>query len=272
MNRQIDIIVIGDSASGHDAVKQIAASNPCIKMAFVSREFKSTTTHDFLNVEYIKDEVIFTDYKNRLFGCYLKSGDRLYCTHLIIASGLKYAPLMLGNKQVPCVFNNADDIPKRAKNQPAIVVGQQNNDIKLALAVAKKYKHVYLCVKGTEFDNVTAANLKKLTEAKNIAVLPNTSLLKIVAPEGKLEKVELDNYSSVTCSAIFIKTASEPEVLFISDKLIQKDSSGYLITESNSESVLVPKCFAVGNCAVKSTKRMQQLMVETILKDFKGGN
>ena len=67
MNLQVDIIVIGDSLSGHTVVNKLASANPMIKMVFISREFKSTTTHDFLNVEYIKEEVVFTDYKNRLF-------------------------------------------------------------------------------------------------------------------------------------------------------------------------------------------------------------
>ena len=88
MNCQVDIVIIGDSKDGHEALKKLAAAKPDIKIAFISREYKSTTTHDYLNVEYIKDEVIFIDYKNRLFGCYLKTGKQVYSTHLIIASGL----------------------------------------------------------------------------------------------------------------------------------------------------------------------------------------
>ena len=116
MNSQVDIVIIGDSRDGHEVVRRIASAKPSIKIAFVSREFKSATTHDYLNVEYIRDEVVFTDYKNRLFGVYLKNGDRLYCTHLVIASGLSYEPLTVGHKIIPNVFNNVDDIPKSAKN------------------------------------------------------------------------------------------------------------------------------------------------------------
>jgi thioredoxin reductase len=268
MNCQVDVIIIGDSCEGHDAVKKIASAKPSIKVAFISKEFKSATTHDYLNVEYIKDEVVFTDYKNRLFGCYLKSGDRIYSTHLIIASGLVYEPLMLGNKQVPCVFNNTADIPKAAKNQSAIVIGQNNADVKFALEVAKKYKHVYLCTKTLTIENITPANVKKLAETDNIVALPNTSLKKVTAPEGVLQAVELDNYSTVTCSAIFIKTKAMPEVSYVSDKLIQKNETGHLIVSTDAESKIVPKCFAIGNCASKNTQRMGQLMVEAILKDF----
>lgn len=267
MNRQVDVIIIGDSEAGNAAVKLIAAEKPTIKVAFISREFRSTTTRDYLNVEYIKEEVIFTDYKNRLFGCYLKNGDRLYCTHLIIASGLKYAPLMLNNKQVPCVFNNTSDVPKTAKNQPAVVIGQNNNDAKFALAVAKKYKQVYLCTERLTLENITAANAKKLAEAENIVTLPNTTILKAISQVGVLTKVELSNYSTVTCSAIYIKTQAEPEVDFVSDKLMSKEA-GYLKTTNIGQSLLVPKCFAIGSCAAKSTKRMRQRMVEEILKDF----
>jgi thioredoxin reductase len=268
MNYQVDIVVIGDSKNGNEIVKNIASVNPTIKVAFISREFKSTTTHDFLNVEYVKEEVTFTDYKNRLFGCYLKNGDRIYCTHLVIASGLAYQPLLLNNKQVPCVYNNTEDIPKIAKSQPAIVIGNDNSDVKFALAVAKKYKQVYFCTKDLTLKNVTAANVKKLAEVENLVVLPNTSIINVVTENDILQKVELDNYSTINCSAIYVKTDSTPDINFVSDKLIQKDELGYLVVNKNAESMLVPKCFAIGTCTVKSTKKMGQLLVDTILSDF----
>jgi thioredoxin reductase len=269
MNCQVDIIIIGDSREGHEAVKKIAPANPAIKIAFISREFKSTTTHDYLNVEYIKDEVTFTDYKNRLFGCYLKNGDRIYSTHLIIATGLCYEHLVLNNKPVPCVFNNVADIPKAAKNQAAIVIGQSNSDIKFALEVAKKYSYVYLCTEQFTFDNITPANSKKLAIAENIVMLPNTSFKKIISSDGSLQVVELDNYSKITCSAIFIKTPAVPEIEFVPNNIIGREN-GYLKTTNIGQSILVPKCFAIGNCAVKSTKTMKQFMIESILNDFKG--
>lgn len=268
MNSQVDIIVIGDSRDGHDVVKRIAAANPTIKMAFVSSSFRSATTHDYINVEYIKDEVVYTDYKNRLFGVYLKGGARLYCTHLVIASGLNYAPLTVGHKKLPNVYNNTDDIARNAKNQPAVVVGETNADVKLALAVAKKYKHVYLCIKDIAVKDITDSNKRKLDTASNIVVLPNTSIIKFQAPDGVLRTVELDNYSTITCSAVFVKTSSKPETTFVSN-IIDKDSLGYLVTSKQAQSLLVPKCYAVGNCAVKSTQKMKSEMIENILQDFK---
>lgn len=271
MNCQVDVIVIGDSKSGNAALKAIASNNPTIKLIFVSREFKSTTTRDFLNVEYIKEEVVFIDYKNRLFGCYLKNGDRLYSTHLIIASGLKYDPLYAGNKQVPNVFHNTDDIPKSAKYQPAVVIGDSNTDIKFALAVAKKYKQVYLCSSSLTFADGTTANMRKLNDAKNIVVLPNTSLLKVINKEGVLTSVELDNYSTITCSAIYAKTYAVADTSFVPDKIITRDEAGHLKTSDIAQSLIVPKCFAVGECAAKSTKKMLQAMIDSVLKDFNGG-
>ena len=271
MNSQVDVIVIGDSYDGYDAVKKIASSNPAIKMVFVSKNFRSVTTRDYLNVEYIKDEVVFTDYKNRLFGVYLKNGARLYCTHLIIASGLSYALLLAGHRQIPNVFNNVNDIPKHAKNQPAIVIGNTNNDVKFALAVAKKYKQVYLCTQSMSIEGLTESNKNKLAKASNIVVLPNTSITKFQAPDGVLKTVELDNYSTVTCSAVFAKTQAKPETNFVSN-IIGKDSLGYLITTRAAQSILVPKCFAIGTCAIKSTQKMKAEMISLILKDFNGGN
>lgn len=270
MNSQVDIVVIGDSRDGHYVLKKIASTRPSIKIAFVSREFKLATTRDYLNVEYVKEEVIYTDYKNRLFGVYLKNGDRIYCTHLIIASGLAYAPFVVGHKIVPNVFNNADDIPKSAKNSPAIVLCENNADVRFALTVAKKHKHVYLCSKSFDIADLTDANRKKLKEAANVVVLPNTAVSKVILVDGKLQKVELDNYSTVTCQALFVKTASKPETAFVSN-ICGKDTDGFLLTSSVGESLLVPKCFAIGACASKTTQKMKDKIVELIVNDFTGG-
>jgi hypothetical protein len=54
----------------------------------------------------------------------------------------------------------------------------------------------------------------------------------------------------------------------VSDKLISKNEEGYLRVSNISQSILVPKCFAVGNCVEKSTQKMKQAMVESIIKDF----
>lgn len=267
MNQQFDVIIIGDSKAGNDTLKAIASKSPTIKIAFISREFKDSTTRDFLNVEYITDEVIFTDYRNRLFGCYLKGGARHYCTHLIVASGLRYEPLKLGNKLIPNVFNSADNISRVAKNLQAVVLGKTDADAKLAIAAAKKYKYVYFCTENMS-PNISCKNIEKLANIANLVVLPNTSIVKFNADTSGLRSIELDNYSTVTCSAIFTKTKSTPEVDFVSTKLIARDNNGYLTVDSKLESTLVPKCFALGNCTRKSTKTMSSAMIESILKDF----
>jgi thioredoxin reductase len=268
MNYQVDIIIIGDSKEGHEALDKIASGNINIKIAFISRDFRYTTTHDYLNVEYFNDKVVFVDYKNRLFGCYLLGGHRIYSTHLIISTGLKYSSLIIDNKEVPNVFHSANNTLKNAKSLPAIVIGNHNTDAKLALDVAKKYRRVYLCTANSDLDKLTQSNAKKLAEAKNLLVLSNTSVRRFTANDEGLQTVELDSYSTVTCSAIYVRTERFPEVNFIPTSLIQKNETKHLIVADNAESLIIPKCFAIGKCAVKSTKRMQQLMVETVLNDF----
>ena len=268
MNYQVDIMIIGDSKSGHDLLDKIASNRPKIKVAFVSQAFKSTTTHDYLNVEYFRDEVVLVDYKNRLFGCYLKNGTRIYATHLVIASGLSYKPLVLNNRTATGVYNNTDDVPKAAKNQPAVVICNKNADVKFALEVAKKYKQVYLCVETAAIEGLTEANSKKLEKAENVVVLYNTSLIKTISKDGALLKVELDNYATLNCSAIYVKTEARPAVDFIPKNIIERNEQGYLVTDEKTESTIVPKCFAIGNCAQKFTKAMEQAASETILSDF----
>ena len=269
MNRQFDVIIIGDSKAGDATVKSIASANRKIKVAFISRDFKSSTTRDFLNVEYIKDEVSHTDYNRGLFGCYLKSGIRHYCTHLIIATGLAYAPFKAGNKVIPGVFNTATEIPKAAKQQVAIVVGNRIADTKLALTVAKKYKYVYLCTDA--IDVVVNESIdKKLNSTENLLIVKNVSIVKAIFDEDTLTAVTLDNYSKITCNAIFAITEAAPEIEFIPEKFISREN-GYIKTDTISQSTIVPKLFATGNCTCKSTKKMQAAMVEAILSDFNGG-
>ena len=82
--------------------------------------------------------------------------------------------------------------------------------------------------------------------------------------------VILNNYAKITCNAIFAITDTTPETDFISEKLISKEN-GYLKTTNIAQSILVPKLFAMGSCACKSTNRMQAAAVTAILNDFSGG-
>ncbi len=267
MNSQFDLIVIGDSKEGNKLVKNIASAKATIKIAFISKDFKSKTAYENLNVEYIKNEVVFTDYKNRLFGCYLKNGDRLYSTHLVFATGEKYAPFVIKNRRVPNIFNTDTEIPKTAKEAQAIVVNKSEEDIKLALKVVNKYKHVYICTEGMQL--CCSEKLEsKIKMCNNVVILPNTSIIDFTTTKGMLKTVELDNYSSITCTAIFLKTLAKSDTSFVSRKLIKSDENGYLETDKNSESTLVPKCFAIGNCAQKSTKKMIDAATQGILNDF----
>lgn len=268
MNFRVDVIVVGDSKSGHNILDKLALYKPALNIAFISQSFKSTTTHDYANVKYFKDEVTYVSYRHRLFCCYMKNGDNVFSTHLVVASGLNYEPLIVNNEQVPCVFNTLDDVPKSAKDQPALVVCNHESDAKFALEVAKKYKQVYLCTKEVNLaESISATTAKKLDKVENIAVLPNASLQKVISDNGVLQKAELDNYSEINCSAIYAKTQSHPAIEFMPRKILHKEDEYPVVTE-NCESTLVPGCFVAGNCLKKYTKAMEQKLIETLLKDF----
>ena len=172
---------------------------------------------------------------------------------------------------MPNVFNTAVDIPKEAKDLPAIVLGRKEADVKLALAVAKKYRYVYLCSETMELD-CSDSTFKKLKQTTNIVFLPNTKPIGFSTANSSIKSVEFDNYSTITCSAIYVKTDVSPDTACISSRvgLIKANEEGYLET-NNLESTLVPRCYAVGSCAQKCTKRMINKLIDTILADF-GGN
>lgn len=269
MNVRVDVIIIGDSKAGHAILDKIASAKSNVKAAFISQDFKSTTSHDYANAKYFRDEVEYVSYRYRLFCCYMKNGDNIFSTHLIIASGLNYEPLVIDGELVPNTFNTVEDVPKFAKDQPAIVIYNQESDVKFVIEVAKKYKQVYLCVKDIKLlEDLSAATTKKLNKVENIAILPNTYIKKVISDKsGVLQKVELDNYSEISCSAIFVKTASNPAISFVPKKIIARED-GYPVIKDNCESTLVPKCFAAGNCLRKYTAAMEQKLIDSILEDF----
>lgn len=269
MNFRVDIIVVGDSKSGHDILDRVASSHAKPKIAFISKVFKNNTTHDYSNVKYVRDEVVYASYRHRLFCCYTKNGDNIFSTHLIIASGLDYEPLVINNEQVPCI-HTVDNITTSAKNQSAFFIYKQETDIKFALEVAKRHKKVYLSTKELDLSkNISAANAKKLNKIENLIILPNTNVKKIVFDKDNTpKKIELDNYSEVDCSIIYVKTTCKPALEFVPKKLIERDEKNYPVLTENCESTLVPKCFVVGTCLKKYTKAMEQKLIDIVLKDF----
>jgi thioredoxin reductase len=144
----------------------------------------------------------------------------------------------------------------------------------MAFEVAKKYKYAYLCL--NEFSGKISEAINKKLQKKqlsNIVVLPNTHIKKVTAHDETLINVELDNYSTVLCAAIFVKTEASPDTACISARngLIKTNEAGYLETNDKLESTLVPKCFAAGSCTQKCTNKMLNSLIESILIDF-GGN
>ena len=101
----------------------------------------------------------------------------------------------------------------------------------------------------------------------------NTHIKKVLAYDETLMNVELDNYSTVLCAAIYVKTDVSPDTSCVPVRacLIKANEAGYLETNDRLESTLVPKCFAVGSCTQMCNKKMINSLIESILVDF-GGN
>ena len=268
MNFRVDVTIIGDSKAGHEILDKIASAKPAIKLAFISQAFKDTTFHDYNNVKYFRDEVEYVSYRHKLFCCYLKNGDNVFSTHLVVASGVNYEPYAINGKELFGVLNSLDYVTKSAKDQYAVVLGSQESDAKFAYDVAKKYKHVYFSSQDVNIvENISSAVSKKLTSAENITVLPNTSIKNVITNNGAVSKIVLDNYSEIDCSAVYAKTSSTPAIDFVPRKIISRED-GYPAVKDNCESTLVPGCFAAGNCLKKYTKSMEQRLIESISKDF----
>lgn len=267
MNYKFDIIIIGDSLAGYKCLKKLAENNSKIKIAYISRDFKERATKNFINVTYIKNEVLLVDYKNRLFGCYLDNNSRCFSTHLIIASGLAYEPFKVSGKIVPNVHNTVDEVPKYSKLLPAVVLCETETDIKFAINIAKKYKCVYACLKDFSI-KTTPMVQRQLAMLDNLLIMPNSTIIRFFTKDGKLSKVELSTFSQVICSDIYVKTKALPETYFIPNNIFNKDKNNLLIVDESLQSTLVPKSFAIGNCAIRYNVKALQNMINKILQDF----
>ena len=235
----------------------------------ISQAFKSTTSQDYANVKYFKNEVEYVSYRHRLFCCYMKNGDNLFSTHLIIATGLKYEPVLINNEEIPGIFYSIDRLSSKSAEQAVLVISNQEPDIKFVTEIAKRYQQAYLSTTEVDFiKNLPAAAAKKIAKLDNLNILSNTSIKKIAFDiNTSLYNIEFDNYSSITCAAIYAKTTTKPALDFVPKKLLLREADEPIVTD-NCESTLVPKCFVAGSCLNKYTKTMEQKLVNLVLKDF----
>jgi thioredoxin reductase len=247
-NQLYDVIVIGASEEGINFCQQLLAKTTGVKVALVSRSFNRPVELD--NITKINQEVIFSSYNRGLIGLTLADRSQIFGLNIVVAVGTKPIKSNLKNSNIRYNLNDL----KASKTNPAVVVGNNTLAATYALAMAKKFKYVYLCSNTVELD-CEAKYLKKLENTANIVHLPNCNIISCKNDkEGNLTEVQLDTYSTIRCTTLVMSLGRTPDNSGLSKRMIEIDSDGYIVTKEFNQTTVVPNIYAIGTCAQNGAK------------------
>jgi thioredoxin reductase len=248
MSQLYDVIVIGASEEGISFCEQLLAKTTGLKVALVSRNFNRPV--EVVGLTKISGEVIFSTYNRGMIGLTLHDRTQVFGVNVIIAVGTKPIKSNLKNNNIHYNLLNI----KTSKTTPVVVAGNNNLAVSYALALAKKFKYVYLCSNSVELD-CDAKYIKKLENVANIVHLPNCNVLSCKNDkDGKLVEIQLDTYSSIRCSALVMSLGRIPDNPGLSKRMIEVDPNGYVITKEFNVTTIIPNIYAIGSCAKNGTK------------------
>lgn len=262
-NKLYDVIIVGASKDGLALCAQLLAKKMDIKIAFISKHFNFQSNK--LNLETVdkfEQEVVFSSHKRGLFGIYMANKEAVFGKAVVIAVGTKPVKSSLKNANIK--YNLSEIVAD--KRTAAVVYGNDDTAASYAIALAKKFKYVYLCASKLE---LTCSNKyrKKIENIANIVHLPNCTIVACKNDKnGRLSEVMLDTYSSIRCSTLVMSLGRLPENSGLDRRMLKTDSDGYIITKESCETTEVPNLFAVGSCIRSSSIARPSLVANTILE------
>jgi thioredoxin reductase len=246
-NQFFDIIILGASKEGLSVYKKLKQTEFGRTVQLISERFPASV-EDTSN--FITGKVAFISYNHGMMGITLDSDQgipRIFCHNLIIATGECPKKFPKLGPTVDQIYYNAVDIPEDSKSAAAVVYGDTEYAAKMALTLRKKYKYVYLCTKSFE-PKYSYQVRKRLKEATNVAHLPGCQIAEYDGSKGKLTKVTLDTYETITCKALYVDIGRTPDLSAFPNtryRLFAVNEDSKIITDENCQT-LVPKVFAVG--------------------------
>jgi thioredoxin reductase len=241
-NQLYDVIVIGASEEGINFCTQLINKTKDVKVALVSRNFNRPVEVD--NITKINQEVIFSSYIYGLISLTLADRTQIFGKNVVIAVGTKPVKSTLKNSNIKYNLNDL----KASKTSPVVVAGNDTLAVKYALALAKKFKYVYLCSNTLNLE-CEKKYIKKLENVANIVHLPNCNIIGCKNnKDGSLAEAQLDTYSSIKCAALVMSLGRNPDNSGLSKRMIDVDSEGYIITKEFNETTIIPGIYAIGAC------------------------
>ena len=228
--------------------------------------------------EIKQESVEEIDKKNDLFE--VKTAKNKYlCKKIILATGTERIKLglekekeFLGKGVSYCVTCDAGFY----KDKTVGIVGGGNDAIVDASLISKYAKKVYLIYRGEKFTKVEHVWLEDLEKNKNIEILFNTTVKKLIG-DKKLEKIEIDVYGKrriLDVDGVFIQAGSEPNTK-LAEKLGLKLEKGEIVVDKKQKTN-VDGIFAAGDATIVPFKQIitacsgGAIAVHTIYKELIG--
>lgn len=245
----IDKNGFGGNIANSPKVENIPGFKSISGTDFASKMYKQMSS--YVNVEHFINEAVLISYKDRLIIVSLDDRTLVCCKSLIIATGTERKKFDLPTKNI--YYCATCDGPM-FKDKDVIVVGSGNSGAAYALELANYCKKVYLC--DLTFDMLCEETTKqKILKNKKIQWLPNCTIESVTNDANKqLSKVKLSTQDELSVNAIFAAIGMVPNTKFAA-KFIEFDN-GYLVTNNNMASTLVPGVFAAGDCRVKTVRQV----------------
>lgn len=263
LKQLFDVIIIGASADGIAVCEYLVSKKPDIKTLIVADNTKSVLSkHKLGNTIVVKDKVIYSSYNHGVIGLNLESGDQIFATNVVIATGTKPKKV---NLNTPNVYYKTTACDACSKSKQAVVVGDKLRAVSAAIWASKKFRYVYLCSKVFNL-KAPDKDLEKLAACENVVHLPNCSIVDVKNDKyGELEEVTLDTYSTISCNAVFIISDRLPDIPRLHPQMIEIED-GYIKINHQGQTTKIPKLFALGGCTKYRSKRNIAITGKAILK------
>lgn len=263
LGKLFDVIVIGASTDGIALCEYLVSKKPDIKTLLVAENTNSILQkHKLGNTIIVNDKVIYSSYNHGVIGLNLTSGDQVYATNVVIATGTKPKKVSL---DTPNIYYKTTTCDICSKSKQAVVVGDKLRAVSAAIWASKKFRYVYLCSKVFNL-KAPDKDLEKLAACENVVHLPNCSILEVKNDRrGNLEEITLDTYSTIKCNAIFVISDRLPDVPQLDPRMIELED-GYVKIDHQGQTTRIPKIFALGGCTKYKSKRNIAITGKTILK------
>lgn len=144
------------------------------------------------------------------------------------------------------------------RGKTVAVVGGGNTAVADALYLSRICEKVYLIHRRDTLRATQIYNLR-LQQAPNIEVLWNTQVVKLLADQGRLAGIKVENTveartTELPCEGLFIAVGNVPNTEFLGSA-VQLDEGGYIVADESGRTN-IPAVFAVGDVRTKMLRQI----------------